>query len=177
MQGHRKALALTRKTVHERGRGRMEGRGSQPAGDQHDAEHQRRAGKSNRAQHHDAHDGTGEQEETRPPPVGNVSEPQLRYRRRDLKAHRQGTRRREGQIEPRDEQRQQRRVDVRVAVHRKMRGRHQQDGPIEPEDHGSAAQHGTSAAPRPSEARGDRTHDVLDLVEANEPRRGEQDDE
>ena len=28
VQGHRKALALTRKTVHERGRGRMEGRGS-----------------------------------------------------------------------------------------------------------------------------------------------------
>jgi hypothetical protein len=87
------------------------------------------------AEYRDAHDRAGEQEETRPPPIGDVAEGQLRHRGRQLEAHRQRTGRGERQAEARDQQRQQRREDVRVAVHGEVRGGHEQDGGVEPDDH------------------------------------------
>ena len=72
----------------------------------------------------------------------SLSEPDLRHRGRHLKAHRQDARREEREAELGDEERQQRRVDVPVAVDHHVGAGHQQDCRVESEAwHVSGVQH------------------------------------
>ena len=89
--------------------------------------------------------GPDHDEQPRPPAVGEVSEADLRHRRRQLVQHRQRSGGGEAEIELGNEQRQQRRVDVAVAVHHEVRARHQQDGGV----NGRAAASRASALRRP----------------------------
>jgi hypothetical protein len=67
----------------------------------------------------------------RAPSVGKMSEPDLRHRRRQLEQHRQRARFGERQAELRDQQRQQRREDVAVAVDDEVDRGDEEDGGIE----------------------------------------------
>ena len=69
----------------------------------------------------------GDEQHARAPPVGDVAERELRDRVRHLEAHLQRSGRGQRQVQLRDEQRQQRRVDVAEAVDEEMRAGHQQD--------------------------------------------------
>jgi len=75
----------------------------------------------------------GDEEDARPPVVGNVPEPELRDGVRHLEAHLQRARREERHLQVRDEERQQRRVDVAVAVDDEVRSGQQQDGRMKAE--------------------------------------------
>ena len=65
------------------------------------------------------------------PSVGEPSEADLRHGGRHLKAHRQQSRREERQAELRNEERQQRGVDVPVAIDHDVGAGHQQDGRVQ----------------------------------------------
>ena len=129
-----KPLFETRGVEHA-GRGRrMERRAAQAAQHQQRAERQRRRRPADAAQDDHRQKRPGDEEHTRPPAVGQGAEPQLRHRRRHLEAHRQRADGGQRQPEMRDEERQQRRVDVVVGVDDEM-GRGQGDhARVEPGD-------------------------------------------
>ena len=111
----------------------MKRRAAEPADDQNGREHRRDVARPTRLSTRDRDDGADHHQEPGPPAIRQVAEADLRHRRRQLKQHRQRSGGREVRSEPRDEQRQQRRVDVAVAVDHHVRARHQQNGGMEVE--------------------------------------------
>ena len=111
----------------------MKRRAAETAEDQHQREHHAVRRQADQRQHRDASERTGEQQHARPPAVGDVAEAELRHRVGQLEAHLQRAGGGEREIEVGDEQRQQRREDVAVAVDEEVRARQQQDGAVQPE--------------------------------------------
>ena len=75
-----------------------------------------------------------DEEHARPPSIGDVAEPKLRHRVRDQEAHLERAGCCQRQIEVRDQQRQKRGVDIRVAVHDEVRAREQHDRGVQSEE-------------------------------------------
>ena len=118
--------------MRERGGRRMEGRAAKAAGKENQRQHGLRGRQADEAEHRHREDWPGHHQDARTPRVREPAEPHLRHRRRNLVQHRQRACRGERQAESRDEQRQQRRVDVAVAVHHEVGAGHQQHRRMQP---------------------------------------------
>src|SRR4030095_4293175 len=112
---------------------RVKRRSAEPAKHEYERDGTHIWRKSDQGDGRDAYDRSGEQQTSRPPPVGDVPEPELRDGIRELKEHLQRASRCEREIQVEDEQRQQRREDVAEAVHDEVRARQDEDGGMQPE--------------------------------------------
>ena len=131
VHGHRQPRPVTAEPMGEGRRRRMERRRAESADDQDHREHHRRGRDADEAEHRHRDDRTDHDEEPRTPPVGQTAEANLRHRSGHLKAHRQQPRREEREAQLRDEERQQRGVDVPVAIDHDMGAGHQQDSRVQ----------------------------------------------
>ncbi len=154
MHRHGEALVRARGAVDRRGRRGMEGGAAQPANHEQHAERHGRGGKADQAQHHHRQDRPGDEQQARAPAVGQRAEGQLRHRRGHLEAHGQRADGGEREAQVRDEERQQRRVDVGVGVDDEVRGGQRHDRGRQPQE---AAGRGARNAPGDGIA---RCHDV-----------------
>src|SRR5262245_39939682 len=118
----------------------MESRRTEPACDQDDA--QRHGGLSQTEERQQCHGDNrpDEKQRPRPPSVGDMTEAELGHRVGHLEAHLQRSGSRKRQIELRDEQRKQRRVDVAESVDQEMSAGEQQHCRVQSETlpHGPA---------------------------------------
>ena len=130
MHRHRQTRARATKPVDERRRGGMERRAAKAANHQERRERPRVRRKADQAQNRHGGDRSGQHEQPRPPAVGQAAEPELGDRVRHLEQHLECPRGRKRQAELRDQQRQERRVDVAVAVNDEVGAREQKDGGV-----------------------------------------------
>ena len=89
VRGHRQALAIARHRVHERRGRRMKRGAAEPPNQENRCQHRNAGGRADGAQDHDRENGTGHQQHSRTPAIGQRAETQLRHRTRQLVAHRE----------------------------------------------------------------------------------------
>ena len=111
----------------------MERGAAKAAENQDDREQARIRRQADQRDRGDAKHRPGDEQHPRPPSVGEVAERQLRNRVGQLETHLQRAGGGQREIEIRDEQRQQRREDVAVAVEEEVRAGQQQDGAVQSE--------------------------------------------
>ena len=128
---HRESGPIATEPVRQRRRRRMKRRRPEAAGNQNRRQHRRRCRRADETQNRDRDHRADHHQQAWPPAVGEPSKADLRDRRRHLKAHGQCAGSDQRQAELGDEQRQQRRVDVPVAVDHHVGAGHQQDGRME----------------------------------------------
>jgi hypothetical protein len=94
----------------------MKGRPAEASGDQHRDERPDAWRQPDQRQHRHREKRPADEQDSRVGPVGDVPEAELRHRVRELEAHLQRARSGQREIQVGNEQRQQRREDVPVAV-------------------------------------------------------------
>ena len=134
VERHRQPALMSRVLVHQRRGRRMKRRAAQAAENEHQREQHRIRRQADQRDRRDAQDRTGDEQHARPPSVGEVAERRAARPSWPAESTSAACRRRTSErFEVGDEQRQQRREDVAVAVDDEVRARQQQDGAVEPE--------------------------------------------
>ena len=99
----------------------MKRRPAQTTDNEDRREHPRRRHRPDAAEHDDSEDRTCHQQQAGVPSIGQRAKPKLRHRVRHLETHRQCAGHRQRQAEPRDQEREERRVEVAVRIDDEVR--------------------------------------------------------
>ena len=113
---HREPLSIARHRVHQRRCRWMKRGAAESADEQHGSQHGQAGGRANRAQDDHGEHRSCHEKHARPPAICQRPKPELRDRTGQLVAHGQDANFLKRQVEPRDEQRQQRREHVPVCI-------------------------------------------------------------